>query len=311
MNFVAIDFETANAERNSACSMGIAVVENGEITQTASWLIRPPKLYFNSINIMIHGITEEDVRDKPEFDVLWEEINQYIDGKTIIAHNASFDISVLRHVLDTYNIKYPMIDYFCSVTASKKTWTCLNSHKLNNVASYIGFEFKHHDALEDAIAAARIMIEVCKLQKVDSIQELSKKIGVQCGKLFPGGYTSASTIKPQKSQRKPNSKSINITTEKTFFDESHPCFSKTFVFTGTLRSIIRKDAMQIVVDNGGYCADAVSSEINFLVAGAQDYSKLRDGKKSAKMKVAELLIQKGANIKIISEDDFLEMVKCN
>jgi DNA polymerase-3 subunit epsilon len=257
---------------------------------------------------MIHGITEEDVKDQPEFDALWDTIKQYIDGKTIVAHNASFDVSVLRHVLDTYNIKYPTIDYFCSVTASKKTWTCLNSHKLNNLASYIGFEFKHHDALEDAMAAAKIMIEVCKLQNTCSIEELSKKLQVNCGKLFPGGYTPTKT-KPQKASRKTYLKSSDITTTKTSFDENHPCFKKVFIFTGTLRSIIRKDAMQLVVDNGGYCGDLVNSELNFLVTGDQDYSKLKDGKKSVKMKTAELLIQKGVNIKIISEEEFLEMVK--
>jgi DNA polymerase-3 subunit epsilon len=67
--------------------------------------------------------------------------------------------------------------------------------------------------------------------------------------------------------------------------------------------------MQLVVDNGGYCGDLVNSELNFLVTGDQDYSKLKDGKKSVKMKTAELLIQKGVNIKIISEEEFLEMVK--
>ena len=80
--------------------MGIAFIEGQKITTRASWLIRPPDLYFDPYNTYIHGITEEDVADRPEFNKLWDEFRKYFEGRLLVAHNASFDISVLRHVLD-------------------------------------------------------------------------------------------------------------------------------------------------------------------------------------------------------------------
>ncbi|MFZ5354234.1 MAG: exonuclease domain-containing protein [Bacillota bacterium] len=307
MNFAAIDFETANAERDSVCSMGIAIVEGGEIVKTAAWLIRPPKLYFNPINTMIHGITADDVRDKPEFNHLWEEILSYISGKMIIAHNASFDISVLRYVLDRYKLEYPELSYCCSVNIAKKTWTGLESYKLNALGEYLGFEFRHHDALEDAVAAARIVIEACKLKEVDDIEELSKKCCISCGKIYPGGYYPASSSTKNK-KNKYGISAGDIIPANINFDTDSPCYRKVFTFTGTLSSMQRKAAMQKVVDNGGICSDMVYEGIDYLVAGQQEPSRLKDGKKSVKQKTAEMLIEKGCNIRIISEEDFLKML---
>ena len=96
MNFIALDFETATHERNSACELGICVVENSEIVETKSWLIKPPSYpYFNSHNINVHGIYPEDVKNAPTFDEIWSEVEETLYGNLMIAHNASFDASVL------------------------------------------------------------------------------------------------------------------------------------------------------------------------------------------------------------------------
>ena len=84
MNWVAIDFETANAKYSSACALGIAIVEHGRIIKRASWLIRPRELYFNYYNTYIHGITEEDVKDKPQFNELWNDFKPFLEGKTVL-----------------------------------------------------------------------------------------------------------------------------------------------------------------------------------------------------------------------------------
>lgn len=192
MNFAALDFETANSDRNSACSLGIVIVEKGEIVDQLYWLIKPPRMYFHPINISIHGITEKDVQDKPEFNELWNEIYPHIKDKVLVAHNASFDISVLRHILDTYSIAYPEQDYYCSVTAARKTWTGLMNYRLDSVAEYLGITFNHHNALEDALVSAKIIIESCRFNKVDSVAALCKKHKTKLGRIFSGGYTAAS-----------------------------------------------------------------------------------------------------------------------
>ncbi len=308
MNFAAIDFETANTERDSVCSMGIAVVEGGRIVKTAHWLIKPPKLYFSPYNVTIHGITEDDVRDKPEFNQLWNEIFPYLKGQVIVAHNASFDLSVLRYILDRYNITYPELDYCCSVSISKKTWTELPSYKLNAVAKHIGHEFRHHDALEDAVAAAKIVIEACQLNEIVELKELCEKCSVKIGRIFPGGYQPPTDSKKSKASKSYGVKAKDIKTGKASFDINHPCYGKSFVFTGTLASMSRKAAMQKVVDNGGSCLDMVYKDTDYLVVGKQDPTKLKDGEKSVKLKLAEMYIQRKYHIHVISEEDFLNML---
>ena len=192
MDFAAIDFETANSNRASACAMAVVVVENNQIKDKKSWLIRPKKLYFDPYNIHIHGITENDVINEPEFDELWPIIKDFIKEKTIIAHNASFDLSVLRYLFNEYGIEFPNLNYSCSIIIAKKTWPGLPSYKLNLIAKHLGIKLKHHDPLEDAMACAEIARLACKIHNAASIEELAKIFKITNGKLFPGGYKPAS-----------------------------------------------------------------------------------------------------------------------
>ncbi|MGL5694720.1 MAG: 3'-5' exonuclease, partial [Peptostreptococcaceae bacterium] len=115
MDFVAIDFETANAQRASACSLGITVVKNNKVVEEKYWLIKPYPFKFDPRNIFIHGIREEDVINEKEFDEIWCEIKPYLENNLVIAHNSSFDFSVLRKTLDLYEIEYPNLDYACTL----------------------------------------------------------------------------------------------------------------------------------------------------------------------------------------------------
>lgn len=181
MNWVAIDFETANEKRTSACAMGIAVVENARIVKRVSWLIRPSELYFNWFNTHIHGITEADVIDKPRFDELWGDFRPFLEGKIVIAHNAGFDMSVLRHLLNEYGITYPEVHYFCTRILAKKVWPALSSYRLNMISAHLGISLRHHDAEEDAVACAEIALRCCNEAGVNSLEELAMKFGIAKG----------------------------------------------------------------------------------------------------------------------------------
>ncbi|MCT4631992.1 MAG: 3'-5' exonuclease [Firmicutes bacterium] len=194
MNFTVIDFETANSKRASACALGIVKVVNGEIVDKKSWLIKPHDMKFNGMNIGIHGIRPEDVKDCHEFDYLYEtEFKKYIENQLIVAHNASFDMSVLRKSLDHYGIEYPEFDYLCTVKLSKRVWPELMNHKLNTVSDFLGFDFKHHDALDDCLASANIMINACNKEEENCPVKLSEKFNIRKGNVYPGGYNSCSS----------------------------------------------------------------------------------------------------------------------
>ena len=172
MNFVAIDFETANRYRNSACSMALVTVENGKVTDTVYKLIRPPELTFDYWNIRIHGITAKDVVDQPTFAELWDEIKPLLENKIVIAHNAAFDISVLRSILNEYGLEHPMFKHACTVDLSKKVWPGQESYKLSSLAEKFSLSFNHHHALDDAKTCARVALLAAEATKSPTFANL-------------------------------------------------------------------------------------------------------------------------------------------
>ena len=301
MKFVAIDFETANSKRSSACALGLVVVEQGIIKEKRYWLIKPSELYFDPFNVYIHGITEEDVRNEPEFPEVWAQAKAYLDGNLVFAHNASFDMSVLRYVFNEYGITYPELTYSCTRLLAKKTWPGLINYKLSTIAEYLGIVFQHHNAVEDARACGEIAIKAFHNLSCGTIDDINEEFSIKSGRLFPGGYLPAG-------EKGGSSNPCNLVAATTEFDVNHHFYRKTIVFTGTLKSLARKDAMQRVVNVGGSCANNVTQETNYLVVGIYDYSRLRNGNKSSKLTKAEALIAKGFNLEIITEHEFLELL---
>jgi DNA polymerase III subunit epsilon len=175
ISFVAIDFETANEQKSSPCSIGIAVVKNGVISETKVWLIRPIDMRFASANIMIHGIQPHHVVNCPEFPHIWESVRSYIEDRVVVAHYAPFDISVLKSTLALYNLLLPSLTHHCSCAISRKVWPHLPNHKLNTVTSHLNIPLNHHEAESDAIACARIMLNACKESNVHSLTALAAK----------------------------------------------------------------------------------------------------------------------------------------
>lgn len=183
MEFTAIDFETANGRRDSACAIGLVVVQNLEIVETCYHLIRPPDMYFSPFNISIHGIRPQDVLDKPNFPELWIEIKHYFENRIVIAHNASFDMSVLRYTLDRYGINYPTLRYSCTMRMARRHWPYQPSYRLNSVAELLGISFRHHHALEDAQVCAQIAASIARNRAATSCSELVQGLGLNFGYL--------------------------------------------------------------------------------------------------------------------------------
>ncbi|UOQ91582.1 3'-5' exoribonuclease [Halobacillus shinanisalinarum] len=307
MNFVAIDFETANTSRSSVCSIGLVEYADGELVDEYYKLVKPRRNFFNGINTSIHGITEEDVTNEKEFNQLWEEeLRGKLDGKLVVAHNASFDMSVLRNVLDEYRLPYPNLTYNCTVNIAKKTWLHLGSYNLKSLSQYLNIQLDHHHALEDAQASAIVLLKACEYHAASNINELIDKTKTTNGAIFPSGYRPA---RLDKKKRTASAKDLIAAT--TEFDQTHPFYQSTFVFTGTLESLKRKDAMQRVLNLGGFCSNSVHTSTNYLVMGSQDYTRYKDGKKSSKLKKVELLIEQGYEIEIMAEDKFLTILNGN
>ena len=179
MNFAAIDFETATARRSSACSVAVVEVADGKIVDTYYQLIRPPKMEFNSFNIQIHGIRPADVRNQPDFSGIWPELKMRLENRIVVAHNAQFDMSVLKGALLEYNLPVPVFNHCCTVSMARRAWPELENHKLDTVGRHLHIDFKHHDALEDAKTCAAIPLLAGQKFKADNFAELVRELGVE------------------------------------------------------------------------------------------------------------------------------------
>jgi DNA polymerase III subunit epsilon len=192
MRAIAIDFETASEERGSACSIGLAFVENGRIIRAEERLIRPKSMRFSPMNIAIHGITPDDVREAPEFPDVLEEFADDFRGALLLAHNAAFDMSVLRGACDTYRMAYPELSYLCTVKMAQRVWPHLPSHKLNVLAEHMKLRFLHHNAKEDAVVCAQAAITMAAETGAGLISAVPSRIGMRVGKLTKRGYEPCS-----------------------------------------------------------------------------------------------------------------------
>ncbi|MCD8180587.1 MAG: 3'-5' exonuclease [Firmicutes bacterium] len=185
MDFVAIDFETATSNYTSVCSLGLCVVENNIVTDRIEILIKPEPFEFNDYNIRIHGITPNMVIDKPTFDEYWPMIKPYLENKTVVAHNADFDVGALCATLEHFNIPFPTFDYLCTVKLSQKAYPELKSHKLNNLCDALGIHFHHHQAYDDAYACAEVLIRILEDYSLDGLDELEECFEIEIGHLTP------------------------------------------------------------------------------------------------------------------------------
>ena len=157
-DFAAIDFETANYERTSVCSVGVVIVRNGEIVDSFYSLIQPEPNYYNYWCTEVHGLCHKDTDDAPVFPYVWKKIEPLIEGLPLVAHNKTFDESCFKAVFRCYQMDYPDYQFFCTCRASRRHFgKLLPNHQLHTVAEACGYHLEnHHHALADAEACAWI-----------------------------------------------------------------------------------------------------------------------------------------------------------
>ena len=304
MNFIAIDFETANEKRASACSLGLTIVENGQVIKQLYYLIKPKELRFNPMNTWIHGLRAHDVKEAKEFNELWPELKPYFTNTFIVAHNASFDISVLRATLDAYHIPYPSFNYACTMLLAKNFFPMLENAKLNTVNHHLGLEFNHHHAGADAYACANILLKVKDELNVKTVNEIFSKVGIQPGSVFENGYRApkkgVSTITSKYQQQPTNS--------PLFMSQTNFFKQKTVVFTGQLQSLSRTEATALIGQLGGTVGSSVTKKTNIIITGIQNIHLLSSHEMSTKLKKAIQLVYHGQEILFLTEDEFLNIL---
>ena len=161
-DFAAIDFETANEQRCSVCSVGVVIVKGGEIVDSFYSLIHPEPEYYQWFCQQVHGLSEEDTEDAPIFPRVWAKIAPKIEGLPLVAHNSPFDEGCLKEVFRVYQMDYPDYEFYDTLSASRRQFgNCLPNHQLQTVAAVCGYDLiNHHHALADAEACAHIALKI-------------------------------------------------------------------------------------------------------------------------------------------------------
>ena len=161
-DFAAIDFETANEQPSSVCSVGVVGVRGGIVADRFYSLIHPEPEYYSWFCRQVHGLGPEDTDEAPAFPFVWERIEPLIEGLPLVAHNARFDEGCLKAVHRVYRMDYPDYEFYDTLAASRRCFgRCLPNHQLQTVAAACGYDLtRHHHALADAEACACIALKL-------------------------------------------------------------------------------------------------------------------------------------------------------
>jgi DNA polymerase-3 subunit epsilon len=178
-DWVAIDFETATRARDSACALGVATIRGGTVVETRSWLIRPPGNAYEYWNVRVHGITPDRTQSAPGFADLWPLLRSYLDGAHVLAHNASFDMGVLRALLASGGLEPPEMAYVCTVLLARRAFPGLPRHRLDTVCHHCGIELEHHDAASDAAACAMVALRCRESSGAATLHEAVRAYGLR------------------------------------------------------------------------------------------------------------------------------------
>jgi DNA polymerase-3 subunit epsilon len=305
--FIAVDFETANESRDSACEIALVRFQDGVPKERFASLLFQER--FKPFNVDIHGITAKLVQSAPELKGIWKDAREFIGNTPLVAHNAGFDMSVLFKSLKGEPIGTE-IDYFCTWVLSKQMLN-LTYFGLPGVTSHLNIDYPmEHRAESDAIAAGRVAHALLELKQVDSIYELAKMLDIRTGKLVesgPSGSSHKSRGFQSSLSKAEKEKLIDEIGLENFYED--PDFAgKKIVFTGKLESMTRKEAEAAVMKAGGITVSDVSSKTNMVVFGWQDPSVLKGKPLSEKRIKAAELRASGVDIEVVDEIQFLEML---
>ncbi len=326
-SFVAIDFETATKNYNSACSIGLvefskdSALNKYSVTSEHYYLIQPPNNEYNQDNINIHKITPADTINTPNFDVVWQQIKHFFNGDYIvIAQNANFDMSVLKACLQHYHLEtYLPFIYWDSISIA--TYIVPHDVKkgLASLTAYFELSLsQHHNALCDAKACAEICMICFEKMNTDTYyvkkdgtfkHYILKKLNTDFLKLEIKQKTNFARRKTVQPKNNPFSK--YQTSKPTDFtpnadaDVNNIFYSKNVVVTGDVKGFSRDELFTYISKQGGIVKGSVTKTTDILIIGQQDLNLVGHGGVSNKEKKVRALNDGGMNIEILNEDRFL------
>jgi DNA polymerase-3 subunit epsilon len=284
MEFVAIDVETANADMSSICQIGVALFCKGQLVEEWKTYVDPED-YFDGINVSIHRIDEKTVKGGPIISDISAEICRFLDQRVSVCHT-HFDRVAIHQAFQKYNLRCPECTWLDSARVARRAWEefAQCGYGLAEVCAFLGYNFTHHDALEDAKAAAHILNAAIEKTGL-GIEEWLRRVKQPIDPSETGsGWVRRRDGNPE-----------------------GPLFGEVLVFTGALE-IPRREAANMAARVGCQVDAGVTKQTTILVVGDQDVKQLAGHEKSSKHRKAEDLISLGQPMRILRETDFKQLV---
>lgn len=283
MDFVAVDVETANADLASICQIGLASFKDGVLVEEWKSYIDPED-YFSPVNVSIHGIDEQTVAGAPRLPEIAAEVVSWLQSRVAVCHT-HFDRVAVHRAFDKYGLACPSCTWLDSARVARRAWTEFEKlgYGLISVCRHIGYDFTHHDALEDAKAAAQVLLAAIGKTGL-SVEDWLLRVEQPLRQSSAGGRKSVA--------RQGNPEGI--------------LWGEVMVFTGALR-ITRQEAADLAASVGCEVIAGVNKRTTVLVVGDQDARRLSGYDKSSKHRKAEKLIAEGQQIRILRESDFIAL----
>lgn len=307
LNYTAIDFETANGYRGSPCAVGLVRVRDGQPVDEAHWLMRPPEAVdrFDSFNTSVHGITPQMVATKPRWRETLPQILDFIGDDVAVAHNAGFDIGVIRYACAADNIQWPEMQFLCTLVLARRALS-LPSYRLPFVVEALGAKIElHHDPLADARAVVDIVDGLAKANGANDLDALAESIGVRIGRMNSGLYVG--------SVAKHSGGGLSRLAQSELNPDADPdgyLYGRVVVFTGALMTMTRQAAWDECARVGAIAEKTTTKRTNVLVVGDINPAVLRPGATlTKKAEKAFELQDAGQDIEVMTEDDFLRSVE--
>lgn len=291
-DYVVIDLETTglSPQFDEIIEVAALRVSNGKIVDSYSELVRPVNPIDDFI-VELTGISNEMVADARPVEMVLPDFCGFVSDSILVGHNVSFDINFIYDSLDCFSKEFSN-DYVDTMHLSRRILPDLKHHRLSDLSKlYIDEDYSAaHRALEDCYATYSVFngLRSDAITKFGSLEDF---------------YNSC-----KRKSSHAGFKAAEISPDNVNFDESHPLFGRLCVFTGKLEKMSRREAMQLVVNLGGFVGDSVTKKTNYLILGNNDYcATIKDGK-SSKQKKAEKLISDGCDLSIMPESVFYDLV---
>jgi DNA polymerase-3 subunit epsilon len=264
----------------SICQVGVARYVDGKFHEWKTYI--DPEDYFAPFNVHLHGISEEKVAGAPTFRQVAPDLLTMLRGATVVSHGP-FDRSALTQACDRAGIAFPPCQWLDTCCVARRTWSGLQDYRLPTVCDEIGYDYEAHDALEDAKAAAHVLLAASERTGLGIEQWIDRV-------------------------KRPVSGSRRAETIRRDGNPEGPLYGEVVVFTGKL-SFPRPAVADLASSKLGLAvATGVTKKTTLLVVGDQDIAKLAGHDKSEKHRKAEDLIQAGQQIRIVCERDFMHLL---